>query len=185
MTSYTQIRYAVEGPVGRVILNRPNVRNAQSRVLREEMDAAFARAMDDDAVRVVVLAGEGDQIKESLIAIEVYGRRPDYNPQVDSTVRVEAGRLRARLRQYYESSGAGDVIRIELPKGTYAPVFHHAEQLSAAAAPVASTTHPGTARIASGPAKPDRTRRPQLQEPDSPDARTHRSTSGAATRPVP
>ena len=49
------------------------------------------------------LAGDADQIKESLIAVEVYGRRPDYNPQIDSTVRVEAGRLRARLRQYYEA----------------------------------------------------------------------------------
>ncbi|HYI91984.1 MAG TPA: hypothetical protein VEX68_00430 [Bryobacteraceae bacterium] len=69
------------------------------------------------------LSGAGDQIKESLVAVEVYGRRPDYNPQVDSTVRVEAGRLRARLRRYYDSTGAVDQVRIELPKGGYAPVF--------------------------------------------------------------
>jgi len=70
------------------------------------------------------LAGKSEQIKEALVAVEVYGRRPDYNPQVDSTVRVEAGRLRARLRRYYESSGQGETVRIELPKGTYIPVFH-------------------------------------------------------------
>ena len=69
------------------------------------------------------LAGDKDQIKESLIAVEVYGRPPDYNPQIDSTVRVEAGRLRTRLRQYYEASGAAEPLRIELPKGTYAPSF--------------------------------------------------------------
>ena len=78
------------------------------------------------------LSGAGDQIKESLIAIEVYGRRPDYNPQVDSTVRVEAGRLRARLRRYYESTGTQDEIRIELPKGGYAPVFIEQNQTSVA-----------------------------------------------------
>src|SRR5688572_11198699 len=62
------------------------------------------------------LAGNSEQIKESLVAVEVYGRRPDYNPQIDSTVRVEAGRLRARLRDYQESSGKQDAVQIELPK---------------------------------------------------------------------
>ena len=83
------------------------------------------------------LAGNADQIKESLIAIEVYGRRPDYNPQIDSTVRVEAGRLRTRLREYYASSGKNEPIQIELPKGTYAPVFHQRQQavVSAVATP--------------------------------------------------
>ncbi|MGH9630863.1 MAG: tetratricopeptide repeat protein [Bryobacteraceae bacterium] len=80
--------------------------------------ANFLRFVVDTA-----LAGQGDQIKESLIAVEVYGRRPDYNPQIDSTVRVEAGRLRARLRQYYESAGAGQPVEIELPKGKYVPQF--------------------------------------------------------------
>lgn len=70
------------------------------------------------------LAGNADHIKESLIAVEVYGRRPDYNPQIDSTVRVEAGRLRTRLRQYYESTGGLGPVRISLPKGTYVPEFH-------------------------------------------------------------
>jgi tetratricopeptide (TPR) repeat protein len=69
------------------------------------------------------LAGQGDLIKESLIAIEVYGRRPDYNPQIDSTVRVEAGRLRTRLRQYYEGSGRTQPVEIALPKGAYVPAF--------------------------------------------------------------
>jgi TolB-like protein/tetratricopeptide (TPR) repeat protein len=79
------------------------------------------------------LAGRSDHIKESLIAVEVYGRSPDYNPQIDSTVRVEAGRLRARLRQYYEGAGASEPLRIELPKGSYVPVFQ-AQECSAISA---------------------------------------------------
>lgn len=70
-----------------------------------------------------VLAGCGHEIKESLIAIEVYARRADYNPQIDSTVRVEAGRLRTRLGQYYADAGAGQPMEIVLPKGKYVPIF--------------------------------------------------------------
>jgi len=57
---FKDIRYEVDGPVAVVTLNRPEVKNAQSRRLLEEMDAAFADACDDDNVRVIVLAGEGD-----------------------------------------------------------------------------------------------------------------------------
>jgi hypothetical protein len=56
------------------------------------------------------LAGRAGEIKETLVGVEVYGRPPDYNPQLDATVRVEAGRLRARLRQYYEGSGRAEPI---------------------------------------------------------------------------
>ncbi len=69
------------------------------------------------------LAGEAAEIKETLIATEVYGRRPDYDPRADSIVRVEASRLRAKLKDYYENEGAADAIRIDLPKGSYVPVF--------------------------------------------------------------
>ena len=71
-----------------------------------------------------VLDGKADEIKESLIAVEVYGRPADYNPQIDATVRVEAGRLRARLSKWYGSEGGSEAVRIELPKGGYVPVFH-------------------------------------------------------------
>src|SRR5215472_17089620 len=64
------------------------------------------------------LAGRDDVLKESVIALEVYGNR-DYDPRQDSTVRTEAGRLRARLAEYYIAEGAGDPVIIELPKGGY------------------------------------------------------------------
>ncbi|MEE2702721.1 MAG: enoyl-CoA hydratase-related protein [Myxococcota bacterium] len=54
------VSYAVDERVAIVTLNRPQYRNAQSRVLREELDVGFKRALDDPEVRVIVLAGEGD-----------------------------------------------------------------------------------------------------------------------------
>lgn len=74
------------------------------------------------------LDGKAGEIKESLIAVEVYGRPADYNPQIDSTVRVEAGRLRTRLHKWYDSEGGNEKIRIELPKGGYIPVFHRVQE---------------------------------------------------------
>ncbi|MBI2761272.1 MAG: enoyl-CoA hydratase/isomerase family protein [Chloroflexi bacterium] len=58
--TYEHIRYEVDGPVATVTLNRPERKNAQSRALLEEMDAAFARANEDDDIRVIVLAATGD-----------------------------------------------------------------------------------------------------------------------------
>jgi enoyl-CoA hydratase len=60
MPKYEQILYERLGPIARVTMNRPQFRNAQSRVLREELDAAFARAVEDEAVRVIILAGAGE-----------------------------------------------------------------------------------------------------------------------------
>ena len=57
---YEQIRYERRNRVGIVTLNRPRVRNAQSRVLLEELDAAFKEAVADDEVRCIIVAGEGE-----------------------------------------------------------------------------------------------------------------------------
>src|SRR5262249_28992689 len=65
------------------------------------------------------LEGRDDELKEAVIAIEVFGRRPDYNPKHDAIVRTEAGRLRARLTEYYVGEGKDDELVIELPKGGY------------------------------------------------------------------
>jgi TolB-like protein len=73
------------------------------------------------------LEGRGSELKESVIAIEVFGRKPDYDPKLDSIVRTEAGRLRARLAKYYGREGSGDAIVIDLPKGGYTPVFRSNE----------------------------------------------------------
>lgn len=75
------------------------------------------------------------ELKESIIGVEVFGRRPDYNPKVDSTVRTEAARLRARLGRYYATEGNRDQMVIELPKGGYVPSFRHLEAIPGAPKP--------------------------------------------------
>jgi hypothetical protein len=67
----------------------------------------------------------GSPIKEYQIATEVFGRSTDFDPQLDSMVRVQAGRLRAKLSEYYSAKGAEDGVVVELPKGTYVLSFHH------------------------------------------------------------
>jgi hypothetical protein len=66
----------------------------------------------------------GASPKEYQIATEVFGRQQDFDPHVDSMVRVQAGRLRTKLAEYYASEGLEDQTFVELPKGTYALTFH-------------------------------------------------------------
>ena len=81
------------------------------------------------------LQGHADKLKESLLGIDVFGRRPSYDPRVDAVVRTEAVKLRARLRDYYESEGGADEVVIDVPKGGYVPVFRTRDQLAPAAPP--------------------------------------------------
>jgi adenylate cyclase len=74
------------------------------------------------------LDSKDDELKESVIAIEVFGRRPDFDSRLDPVVRTEASRLRARLNEYYIKEGQGDALVIELPKGGYVPRFRAVEQ---------------------------------------------------------
>ena len=67
------------------------------------------------------LAGRGERLKGYNIALEVFDRPETFDPDVDPIVRMEAARLRDRLREYYEADGQNDPIRIDLPKGTYTP----------------------------------------------------------------
>ena len=69
-------------------------------------------------------------IKEFDIAVAVYDRRPDYDPRTDPIVRVEAARLRARLREYYAVTPP-ERVRIDLPKGGYLPLFISVEEAPA------------------------------------------------------
>jgi TolB-like protein/Tfp pilus assembly protein PilF len=69
------------------------------------------------------LEGRDAELKESVLAVEVFGRKAGYDPKLDAVVRTEAIRLRARLEKYYQEDGRGDPLIIELPKGGYRPVF--------------------------------------------------------------
>jgi adenylate cyclase len=74
------------------------------------------------------LSGRGDELKESIIGVEFFGRSPDYDVRQDSVVRNEAGKLRARLAEYYVAEGAEDALVIEMPKGGYKPFFRQIEK---------------------------------------------------------
>ena len=66
------------------------------------------------------LAGRADRISGYTVGIRVYDRDHGFEPMLDPIVRVEAGRLRAKLREYYDGDGQSDPIRIGLDKGSYA-----------------------------------------------------------------
>jgi TolB-like protein/tetratricopeptide (TPR) repeat protein len=67
------------------------------------------------------LAGRGERLKGYNVAMEVFGRPETFDPVLDPVVRVEAARLREKLREYYGADGQSDPILIDLPKGSYTP----------------------------------------------------------------
>ena len=102
----------------------------EAQLIREELErvlssTSFVRsARPSKLLRFLVechLRGRDDELKESLIAVEVFGKRPDYDPKLDSTVRSEAVRLRARLDKYYSTDGSENPFVIVVPKGGYVP----------------------------------------------------------------
>jgi TolB-like protein/Tfp pilus assembly protein PilF len=98
------------------------VREQLARILRSgpfqqsQRRQRFLRYLVDET-----LAGRGDRLKAYTIAVAVFDRPSTFDPVVDPVVRIEAGRLRDKLREYYDTLGQTDPIRIELPKGSYAP----------------------------------------------------------------
>ena len=70
------------------------------------------------------LDGTGHALNQTRIAMDVLGRSTAFDATTDSVVRVEAGRLRSRLRDYYAGEGSGAEVRFEIPKGRYSPKIH-------------------------------------------------------------
>jgi hypothetical protein len=107
----------------RVPPDTSQVRAELDRILASEI---FARSDRLSAyLRFIVertLAGDGDTLKEHVIAIELYGKPADFNPAADPIVRVDARRLRDHLREFYASAPPGDVV-IAMPKGSYTAEF--------------------------------------------------------------
>jgi hypothetical protein len=87
-----------------------------------------------------------ESLKEYAIAIHVFDRDTSYDPAVDATVRVEAGRLRARLREYYADSGRNDPLVIEIPKGAYRAHFTERSSLGERRQPLIESADAGTKR---------------------------------------
>lgn len=102
-----------------------------------DRNRAFLKFVVEEA-----LEGRGHRIKAYTIATTVFGRDSSFDPQLDSIVRIEAGRLRRSLEHYYLTSGVNEPVRITLPRGSYVPTFGFAaleERLPAppSASPVA------------------------------------------------
>jgi len=106
--------------------------SAEYRQEKHELDAVLASGIFNRAPNLAMVLtyicakyfeGAGEQIKEYNIAVEALGRPADFDQKRDSIVRVEAHRLRKRLREYYEADGADHAIRIDIPSGQYAPRF--------------------------------------------------------------
>jgi tetratricopeptide (TPR) repeat protein len=105
--------------------------------LPEELEMSLQRVLDSSCfassirqqrfLRHLVTStrnGQTSGLKESVLAIEIFGRPPDrFDPTRDSIVRVEARRLRQRLAQYYAKSGATETWEISLPVGSYVPTI--------------------------------------------------------------
>ena len=117
--------------------------NQRSAISPDEVHAELERVLGDSIfanaekmkrfLRFVVLEtleGRGDHLNEALVGMEVYSREGAFDPRLDSTVRVEAGRLRAKLREFYESQGDTGRLRIEIPKGSYKPIFKRLKETS-------------------------------------------------------
>jgi len=112
-----------------MVPDESTARAALERILASE---CFSNAQrHKDFLRYIVeeaIAGRGDRIKGYSIAVEVLERPEDFDAQNDPYVRVEAGRLRKRLAEYYLTEGTDDPVRIAIKKGSYEPEFSaHAE----------------------------------------------------------
>jgi predicted ATPase len=95
------------------------------------------------------LEGATTELKEYSLGVEVFRRGESFDPRLDTIVRVQARRLRARLTDYYNSLGRSDSVRIDVPTGSYAPVFHH--QNARARSPVGAAAIVAAADIAAEP----------------------------------
>jgi serine/threonine-protein kinase len=72
------------------------------------------------------LSSPNEPLKEMIIGIKLYAGHGEFDPRITSVVRVDATRLRTKLREYYSSEGTADPLIIDLPKGSYVPVFREA-----------------------------------------------------------
>ena len=109
---------------------------SEAQAVRRQLDRVLASpgfARNDRLsrfLRFVVerhLDGKDHELKESVVAVEVFGRSADFDSRLDPVVRTEAVRLRARLSDYYLKEGKTDALVIDLPKGGYVPRFREVE----------------------------------------------------------
>lgn len=123
----------------------------QEQEIRRQVERICASARLKDAGRsrrflsfIVeeALAGRSADLKENIVGVHVFDREADYDPRLNSIVRVEAGRLRTKLNDYYEQEGRDDQVVVVLPKGSYAPEFTWRERKQAVSTPAIASSTP-------------------------------------------
>lgn len=125
------------------------VRSSLSKILESETFSRSERLRTFlDYVVKKEQEGLGHQLKGYTIGVDVFARTESFDPGGDPLVRVQAGKLRKLLQQYYTSEGAEDAIRIQVPVGGYVPIYEWqdarddgAEQAADAEKNVAGFTH--------------------------------------------
>jgi len=100
----------------RSILQSQTFRNTE--VLKRLLDYLAKQAVIDPA----------GEMKEYTVGVEAFNKPSDYDPQTDSSVRVQAGKLRQKLDEYYRNEGTSDPLVIALPKGRFKLEFHPREE---------------------------------------------------------
>lgn len=109
--------------------NRPTKDEIENQLtlILESRHLRQARSLEKFLSFVVTrsLAGEVDHLKELTLGVEVFQRPIDFDPRIDTVVRVQAANLRKKLAEYYQDEGINDQILIELPKGHYVPTFNY------------------------------------------------------------
>jgi adenylate cyclase len=114
-------------------VNSPNLRNFLSFIVEK------------------TLTGQAADIKGYTVATEVLGRKADFDPNLDPIVRIQAGRLRRALEQYYRVQGLSDAVVIEVPKGSYVPVFRSASRQESAGVVIPGVRREPILALPSGP----------------------------------
>ena len=108
---------------------------AERTAIREELERILAHPLFANSrrypklLRYVVqktLDEPSEALKERTLGVQVFGREPDYDTNLDHVVRTTAGEVRKRLQQYYLEEGQHDPVIVELPSGSYVPTFRPA-----------------------------------------------------------
>lgn len=131
------------------------VRTAAEEISREEKEQALSQVLRSGIVREhtnlyflleylgrKALAESAEPLKEYTIGVEALGKPADYDPRLDATVRVDIGKLRAKLTEFYQKDGAVCPVRLEIPKGQYDATFVRVPHLPAAEVQPAAAPRP-------------------------------------------
>jgi hypothetical protein len=96
---------------------------ADARFHLSDRNRAFLRYLAEAS-----FSGQSKGVKAYSVAIDVFGRPSNFDPNTDPIVRIEATRLRSSLEQYYEAFGQEASVRIEVPRGSYIAQFYNTER---------------------------------------------------------